>query len=73
MYNYTPFCRTRITLYRYVTVFIVPHMDIELEDNKQFFPNIPRIILNFLNVLPNEDLADTASAYISYNILLCFI
>ena len=35
-------CRNRITLHRYVTVFIVPHMDIELEDNKQFISNTPR-------------------------------
>ena len=27
----------------YVLVFIVPHVDIELEDNKQFISNIPRI------------------------------
>ena len=26
----------------YVLVFIVPHVDIELEDNKQFISNIPR-------------------------------
>ena len=28
----------------YVSVFIMPHVDIELEDNKQFILNIPRII-----------------------------
>ena len=39
----TPLCRYWITLYRYVLVFIVPHVDIELEDNKQFISNIPRI------------------------------
>ena len=44
MYIYTPCCRNRITLYRYVTVFIVPHIDIELEGNKQFFSNIPRTL-----------------------------
>ena len=43
MYIYTPLCRYWITLYRYVLVFIVPHVDIELEDNKQFISNIPRI------------------------------
>ena len=42
MYIYTPLCRYWITLYRYVLVFIVPHVDIELEDNKQFISNIPR-------------------------------
>ena len=44
MYIYTPLCRYWIALYRYVLVFIVPHMDIELEDNKQFISNIPRIL-----------------------------
>ena len=43
MYIYTPLCRYWIALYRYVLVFIVPHVDIELEDNKQFILNIPRI------------------------------
>ena len=43
MYIYTTLCRYWITLYRYVLVFIVPHVDIELEDNKQFISNIPRI------------------------------
>ena len=43
MYIYTPLCRYWITLYRYVLVFIVPHVDIELEYNKQFISNIPRI------------------------------
>ena len=42
MYIYTPLCRYWITLYRYVLVFIVPRVDIELEDNKQFISNIPR-------------------------------
>ena len=42
MYIYTPLCRYWITLYRYVLVFIVSHVDIELEDNKQFISNIPR-------------------------------
>ena len=43
MYIYTPLCRYWITLYRYVLVFIVPHVDIKLEDNKQFISNIPRM------------------------------
>ena len=43
MYIYTPLCRYWITLYRYVLVFIVPHVDIELEDNKQFISNISRM------------------------------
>ena len=43
MYIYTPLCRYWIALYRYVLVFIVSHVDIELEDNKQFISNIPRI------------------------------
>ena len=42
MYIYTPLCRYWIALYRYVLVFIVPHVDIKLEDNKQFILNIPR-------------------------------
>ena len=33
----------------YVLVFIVPHVDIELEDNKQFISNIPRNN-GFLNI-----------------------
>ena len=41
---YTQLCRYWIALYRYVLVFIVPHVDIELEDNKQFISNIPRIL-----------------------------
>ena len=44
MYIYIPLCRYWIALYRYVLVFIVPHVDIELEDNKQFISNIPRIL-----------------------------
>ena len=43
MYIYTPLCRHWIAPYRHVLVFIVPHVDIELEDNKQFIWNIPRI------------------------------
>ena len=42
MYIYTPLCRYWIALYIHVLVFIVPHVDIELEDNKQFISNIPR-------------------------------
>ena len=41
---YIPLCRYWIALYRYVLVFIVPRVDIELEDNKQFISNIPRIL-----------------------------
>ena len=44
MYIYTPLCRYWIALYRHVLVFIVPHVDIELEDNKQFISNIPRML-----------------------------
>ena len=47
MYIYTPLCRYWIALYRYVLVFIVPHVDIELEDDKQFISNIPR---NFIRL-----------------------
>ena len=47
MYMYTALCRYWIALYRYVLVFIVPHVDIELEDNKQFISNIPRIFADF--------------------------
>ena len=32
--------------------FIVPHVDIELEDNKQFISNIPRIC--WINVTPGS-------------------
>ena len=42
MYIYIPLCRYWIALYRYVSVVIVPHVDIELEDYKQFISNIPR-------------------------------
>ena len=49
MYIYTPLCRYWITLYRYVLVFIVPHVDIELEDNKQFISNIPRMYSTEIN------------------------
>ena len=45
MYIYTSLCRYWITLFRFVLVFIVPHVDIEPEDNKQFISNIPRIYL----------------------------
>ena len=45
MYIYTPLCRYWIALYRHVLVFIVPHVDIELEDNKQFISNIPHIYI----------------------------
>ena len=41
MYIYTPLFRYWIALYRHVLVFIVSHLDIELEDNKQFISNIP--------------------------------
>ena len=40
MYIYTPLCRYWIALYRYVLDFVVSHVDIELEDNKQFISNI---------------------------------
>ena len=45
MYIYTPLCRPWINLDMYVFVFIVPLVDIEIEDNKQFIANIPRIFL----------------------------
>ena len=35
----------------YVLVFIVPHVDIELEDNKQFISNIPRICKDTSKIL----------------------
>ena len=44
MYIYIPLCRYWIALYKHVLVFIVPHVDIELEDNKQFISNIPRMM-----------------------------
>ena len=47
MYIYTPLCRYWIALYRYVLVFIVPHVDVELEDNKQFISNIPRNLTRY--------------------------
>ena len=49
MYIYTPLCRYWIALFRYVLVS-VPHMDIELEDNKQFISNIPRTVKQFHNL-----------------------
>ena len=54
MYIYTPLCRYWIALYRYVLVFIVPHVDIELEDNKQFISNIPRTVKPVLSKHPME-------------------
>ena len=48
MYIYTPLCRYWITLYRYVLVFIVPQVDTELDDNKQFISNIPRSVGEFM-------------------------
>ena len=61
MYIYTPLCRYWITLYRYVLVFIVPHVDIKLEDNKQFISNILRTLKGIifdtresLNLCPAE-------------------
>ena len=54
MYIYTPLCRYWITLYRYVLVFIVPHVDIELEDNKQFISNIPRMPRPMKGTLANS-------------------
>ena len=55
MYINTPLCRYWIALYRYVLVFIVPHVDIELEDNKQFISNIPRI-WNYVWLPVSEDI-----------------
>ena len=37
-------------LYRYVLVFIVPHVDIELEDNKQFISNVPRMLCVLIRI-----------------------
>ena len=51
MYIYTPLRRYWITLYRYVLVFIMLHVDIELEDNKQFISNIPRKTKIYHNIL----------------------
>ena len=42
VYIYTPLRRPYINLYRYILVFIVSHVDIEIQDNKQFISNIPR-------------------------------
>ena len=46
MYIDIPLCRYCITVYRYVLVLIVAHVDIEIQENKQFFSNIPCINLN---------------------------
>ena len=54
MYIYTPLCRYWITLYRYVLVFILPHVDIELEDNKQFISNIPRTSTYFEYIFKDQ-------------------
>ena len=51
MYIYTPLCRYWIALYRHVLIFIVPYVDIELEDNKQFISNIPRTSTDKHNAL----------------------
>ena len=40
-------------------VFIVPHMDIELEDNKQFISNIPRTFQNECSSAVYSSLSDT--------------
>ena len=54
MYIYTPLCRYWIALYRYVLVFIVPRVDIELEDNKQFISNIPRMLYPLSNKVDSK-------------------
>ena len=51
-----------MALYRYVLVFIVPHVDIELEDNKQFISNIPRI--SSLDMLWNTQLCQFMLFYV---------
>ena len=65
MYIYTPLCRYWIALYRYVLVFIVPHVDIELEDNKQFISNIPRIVKTFKNLHQNQETLGAESWYMA--------
>jgi hypothetical protein len=42
MYINTPLCRYWITLYKFVLVLIVSHVNHVIEDNKQFFSNSPR-------------------------------
>ena len=42
MYIYTPLGRYWITLYDMYWGFIVPHVNIQLEDNKQYISNTPR-------------------------------
>ena len=68
MYIYTPFCRNRITLYRYVTVFIMPHMGIELEDNKQFILNIPPIA-EFANSVDLDEVANNEPPHLDLHCL----
>jgi len=43
MYIYIPLCRYCATVYRYVWVYIVANVDIEIPKNKQLFSNMPRI------------------------------
>jgi hypothetical protein len=43
----TPLCRYWITLYRYVLLLIVSHVDHEIEADKQFFSNSPRRYLHY--------------------------
>ena len=46
MYIYTPLGRYWIILYMYVLGFIVPHVNIQLEDNKQYISNTPIIMIH---------------------------
>ena len=66
MYIYTPLCRYWIALYRYVLVFIVPHVGIELEDNKQCISNIPRNILKYY-CHSESKITERPSSSTSYN------
>ena len=67
MYIYTPLCRYWIALYRYVLVFIVPHVDIELEDNKQFISNIPRIPIISIPIFSKRGYNDEIIIWMIHN------
>ena len=51
MIIYTPLGRYWITLYGYVLGFIVPHVNIQLADNKQFISNTPRKVVIIIIIL----------------------
>ena len=51
MYIYTPLGWYWITLYEYVLGFIMPHVNIQLEDNKQYISNTPHIPMSVIGMI----------------------